>query len=54
VAPSTKFQIKDSATIGQDKLSWQWSKGEAFTRLAEDVERMHAMLPVPLGPRGVS
>jgi cysteine-rich repeat protein len=34
VAPSTKLQIKDSATAGKDKLSWDWGKGEAFAQAA--------------------
>jgi hypothetical protein len=32
----------------------QFQAGEEIQRLAEEVERMHAMLPVPLGPRGVN
>lgn len=30
VAPGTKFQIRNSARTGKDKLSWQWSRGDAF------------------------
>lgn len=30
VGLQSKLQIKDSGTAGKDKLSWQWSKGEAF------------------------
>lgn len=32
VAPSTKFQIKNSARAGKDKLLWQWGGGEAFAQ----------------------
>jgi cysteine-rich repeat protein len=31
-ALSAKLQISDSAKVGKDKLSWQWSKGAAFTQ----------------------
>jgi hypothetical protein len=33
-APATKFQIKNSATAGKDKLSWSWGKGDAFDQTA--------------------
>jgi hypothetical protein len=30
VAPSTKFQITNSAKPGKDKLSWRWGRGDGF------------------------
>ncbi|MFN2426227.1 MAG: DUF4215 domain-containing protein [Candidatus Binatia bacterium] len=30
IAPNAKFQVKNSAKAGKDKLMWQWARGDSF------------------------